>query len=369
MSSIKILTFHRAVNYGAILQTYALEKTLTKLGYNANVLDYRDNDIELPFKINNYKGMPFNKKIKKLIKNLIFYKKIKQRNSEFEKFINQNLRITESVNNEAEILKMEQSGDVYITGSDQVWNTSITKGLSDIYTLNFKSSNKKISYAASVGNIGYIEENVSEFKNKISQIDKISVREDDARETLEKLLDKDVVTTLDPTLLLSKDDWQELVKEKQYTEKEKYIFSYFVTKDEEEIKIVNYLSKKTGLRIIHTELINPGYKNVIKTIFNSGPINFLVNIKNAEYVVTTSFHATVFSIIFNKNFFVIPHKKTGARVTNLLKKLGLQDRIFSSLEDFSKYNYNEDIDWNSAEEKLNKEKEKSIYWLKEAIEK
>ena len=98
-----------------------------------------------------------------------------------------------------------------------------------------------------------------------------------------------------------------------------------------------------------------------------GPLKFLELIKNAEYVICTSFHATVFSIIFNKKFFIVPHKKTSSRITTLLNKFGLSDRIVYTLDEFSKQDYNKEINYENVNKKIEEEKEKSINWLKNAI--
>ena len=116
--------------------------------------------------------------------------------------------------------------------------------------------------------------------------------------------------------------------------------------------MVEELSKQTGLKIVHFERRNKHYKNVLKSFYKEGPISFISLIKNAEYIITTSFHATVFSIIFNKKFIVVSNSKTSSRLANLLNKL----------------DYNEKIDYEIVEKLLEKERNKSIAFLKKAIE-
>ena len=171
---------------------------------------------------------------------------------------------------------------------------------------------------------------------------------------------------MDPTLLLTKKQWENEIKTLTGN-KEKYILAYVVEKDEQYIKIVNNLSEKTGLKIIHFGKTNPGYKNVLKSAYTEGPLEFINYIKNAEYVVATSFHATVFSVIFHKKFFIIPHKKTGSRVTNLLDKLGIENRTFNTLEEFKNIDYNFGMNWDNVEERLGKERKKSLDWLEKSI--
>lgn len=364
MDKVGIITFHNAHNYGATLQVYALQKTLNNMGFDAKVINYNNKIITNQYKLIKYSKKNPIKCVKLLYKSFKNYKNNKMRYIKFEDFINNKLKLTKEYENlESDFPKM----DCYITGSDQVWNLDIVGELSNAYTLNFgEEKTKRISYAASVGDALQIRKNNMEFKKKIENLDYISVREEDAKDELQNIIKKPIEVVLDPTLLLKQEDWnKEILVENK--EKEKYILAYVVEADAEYIKIVNDLSKKTGLKIIHFELINPGYNNVLKSAYTEGPLEFINYIKNAEYIVATSFHATVFSIIFNKKFFIIPHKKTGARVTNLLNKLEIRDRIFHNLDDFENINYDLEINWELVNKKLEKEREKSLEWLNKAI--
>ena len=363
MKKIGILTFHNVMNYGAMLQAYALQSKLEDLGEDAEIIDYRNKNIENRYKIIN----PTN--IVTVMKSIIKFfmnPKIYTRNKSFHDFRNKYMKLSQKYTNEEYIKKEYTHYDFYITGSDQVWNGTITKGLSDIYTLNFPTSAKKISYAASVGSADLINQRQSEYKSKISGIDFISVREEDAKKELEKIIDKPIEVVLDPTLLINKEEWNNKLKELK-KENEKYILAYVVSPDEEYVKIVNDLSEQTGLRVIHFGFKNPGYAKVLKTAYTEGPLEFVNYIKNAEYVVATSFHATAFSVIFNKKFFIVPHRKTGARVINLLDKLEIKGRTFKTLNEFKSIDYNFDINWDSVNQKLEKERKKSINWLKNVI--
>lgn len=366
---IKTITFQRAHNYGAVLQAYALQDKIEKMGYNCQIVDYMDNNIINHYKPFYIKNLGIKAKIKTIIRNIIYYKKLTKRYNKFNNFIDKNLKLTEPINNVNDMEKaINEDDDVFIAGSDQIWNKQIVGELSDMYTLNFGSSKlKKISYAASVGNNENILNNKDEYMKKINQIDYISVREEDTKKELDKIVKKDINVVLDPTLLLTKEDWNEKISNIK-DENEKYIFAYVVKGDDEYKKIVNYLSEKTGLKIIHCELRNRGYIKELKTAYSDGPLEFINYIKNAEYVVATSFHAAVFSILFHKKFFIIPHRTTGGRVTNLLEKLNIKNRVYYNLEEFKNRDYNFETNWNSVENKLVQEREKSISWLKNAIE-
>ena len=369
MKKIEITTFNRAFNYGALLQLYALSKYLSKKDDTyVEALDYRCEKIENNYLPLNLKVNGIKNKIKNIIKFILLHKILNKKYNSFSKFIKNNIKFSASIYSKDEIRDKCKDVNVFITGSDQVWNKNMVGELSDIYTLNFDYPKaKKISYAASVGDNSLIAKNKDEYISKISQIDYISVREEDTRNELVKVIDNNINVVLDPTLLLKKDEWEKVISHLN-KEKEKYIFAYVVTPDDEYIRIVKDLSEKTDLPVVFCGIKNPGFKKTLKTMYTEGPLEFVNYIKNAEYIVTTSFHATVFSIIFNKKFFIIPHSKTGARVTNLLDKLGIKGRSFKTYEEYKNTNYNIETNWTEVNKKLNEEREKSMKWLNNALE-
>lgn len=365
MKKIDIITFHSAHNYGAFLQVYALQKILNKDNI-IEIINYRNDNIDNTYKLINPESIKTI--VKSIAKNLMYPKRNFIRYKKFEKAIKEKLKLTKRYNSEQELKKDFPKADIYITGSDQVWNTGITKGLQDSYTLNFGDmSTKRVSYAASIGKSILTEKEKKEFKEKLSTFERISVREEKAKELLAPLVNKPIEVVLDPTLLMDKQDWESEIKNLN-KEKEEYILAYTVGADEEYYKIINELSEKTSLKVIHFETRNKDIKNVLHTAYTSDPFEFMNLIKNAKYVVCTSFHATVFSIIFNKKFFVIPHRQTGSRVTNLLRKLEIEDRICNNLEEFRNKDYNFETNWKEVEEKLDKEKVKSLNWLNNSIQ-
>lgn len=361
-----ITTFYKAHNYGAMLQAFALKKVLENNNCSIEFLNYKDENIEGIYKVFSLKNKSLKNKIKEVLRFFIFYKKIKKRYSNFSNFQNKYLKETKLViDKNTKLDDVSLDVDFIITGSDQVWNKNITNELSDIYTLNFAKKNiRRISYAASIGNKKI--DNELEYKNKLAIIDKISVREETAKKILDEILpEKNITTVLDPTLLLDNNEWNKYL-DNSISKKEKYILAYVVEPDSEYIKVVNDLSEKTGLKVVHFEKRNK-YKNELESAFTEGPLGFVNLIKNAEYIVTTSFHATVFSIIFNKKFWVVPHRVTGSRVIDLLSKLKISDRAVYSLNEFQKNKFDKEIDFNEVNNILNLEREKSINWLLNAI--
>lgn len=367
MKKVGIITFHNAHNYGAILQAYALQETVKRLGNEACIINYKNKKILRPYKLIQYSKKNPVKCIKMLYNSFKNYKINKVRYDKFENFINEKLNLTMSYNSIKQLKENFPKLDCYITGSDQVWNTGIVGGLSNAYTLNFgEDSINRISYAASIGNSKIEDKYKVDYKSKLNKLNYVSVREENAKIELEQILDKNINVVLDPTLLLTREEWEKRTDNKEKIN-EKYILAYMVQENEEYKKIVKYLSKKTGLKVVHFDK-EKIYENELKREYTADPFDFISLIKNAQYVVTTSFHATVFSIIFNKKFFIVPHKKTGLRVTNLLQKLEIKNRVYYTLQDFENIDYNLKTDYEKVKEKLEIEKEKSIKFLKEAIE-
>lgn len=361
MKKIGIFTFHRAHNYGALLQAYALQ-TFLERSHDVYFIDYYNSNVYNGYKVFKPIGRNILKWPVRIYNNIANYKVNIRRNKVFNNFIVNNLKICKNSK------KTYENFDVLITGSDQVWNSYITGGLKDEYTLNVGGSNlKRISYAASVGNINIVKDNKDLYVKKLNKLDYISVREQELKELLSEYLDdKKVTNVLDPTFLLTSDEWNKIIESNEKV-KDKYILAYVVKPNDEYVKIVNELSKKTGLKVICFD--NNISENILERSIFSDPFDFIRLIKNAEYIVTTSFHATVFSIIFNKNFWVVPHSATGSRVTELLNKFKLTDRVVNSLEEFEKKEIDVAINYQKVNSIIEIESNKSKDWLLNSIEK
>lgn len=372
MKKIIITTFFKAENYGAALQTYALQEVLRGWGYDVRILNYKDSAIEDSYKLYNLRGENFLLTIRAFI-SLVFYGKRKARRSQFVEFQTKYMKIGDNeYGSSKDILNNPPEADIYITGSDQVWNSSITKEISDIYTLNFGSEKiYRISYAASIGTKEFRLDEGEIFGKKISKIDAVSVREATAKTALEPFLNgKTVEITLDPVMLRGKREWESDIPEFD-GKKEKYILAYQMERNDEYYKIVNALSRKTGLKVIYFEhrnrLDTNRYHNTLCSEFTAGPLRFLGLVRNAEYVVTTSFHGTAFSILFQKKFWAVPCREKGTRIENLVDKLHVSERAVCSLDEFEKKDYSKEIDYEKVNSALTIEREKSLQWLRDAL--
>ena len=214
-----------------------------------------------------------------------------------------------------------------------------------------------------------LSKNKETFKEKLKIIDSLSVREEKIAEELGKILNQKIPITLDPALLLPRKDWEKYTREVNISKvNEKYILVYQIGKSKKFADIVDAFSDKSGYKVIHFER-RASYKNKLFGAYDIGPFEFVNYIKNAEYVITTSFHATVFSILFNKKLWCVPLGGAGVRITDLLSKLHMKNRVINDVNDINKIDYSETIDYDSVQKLLEEERQKSINWLKGELEK
>ena len=359
MKKIGILTFHRAVNYGAVLQTYALCKSIDKLGGKPEVIDYRCKMIE------DFYFKPFSKdySIKLNIKNFLFYAKQRKRNNAFEGFRNSLIPLSkEKYYNSSEMKMTEKLYDDFIVGSDQVWNYKCIGGDSTFLLDFVTDGNKKNSYAASLGKMTMEELDKMKFSNYLADYNQISVREKDGFDIVKKSCMKDVEINVDPTLLLEKEEWNTIA---ECDEKEKFVLVYSVNLPKKVIEIGRRVAAEKGVRLIVVTLENKysPMRNEENQSFCS-PQKLLGYFANAEYIVTNSFHGTVFSVINQRDFITIKNDRAGldnSRLETLLESLGLDSRLVDD------YYVNDEIDYEEVTNRLKTLKEKSIYYLERIV--
>lgn len=359
---IGIITFHRPLNYGAILQTYALVKKINDINYDAEIIDYRNSCHEKVLNNMNFKTASG---IKARIKSLIFAKINKNKKYKFQQFTNNNIKISKIIYDQKNVNESNKEYDFFITGSDQVWNLNLTNG-DYTYFLNFvKSDINKISYASSFGYSKIPEKYKQETARSLNNYKKISVREQQAANIINDLLNKDVDVVLDPTLLLTKKEWLKISKKVTFRVPEKYILLYAVSPTKEDFEMAKKFSKIVKMKII---LINYNMKYIfgMKNCFDMGPEEFIWLIENASYVLTNSFHGTAFSINFNKEFYVRLSKKENngnSRIENIINLTKLNNRYLDENCIINK----EKINWKEVNKIINEERNRSIKFLKENI--
>ena len=348
---IGTITFHWGTNYGAVMQAYALQNVLNNMGNETEIIDY------LPIRVATIQ------KVNELcLKNFNFFKKEKN----IENFRKNELKLSiKTYKNSKALKKCRNSYDAVICGSDQIWNESFllhSESCPNLsYYLDFVAANsKKISYAVSFGTNKLSNKSNDLVLPQLQKFNSISVREKTGQEILSNINIKSEIV-LDPTLLLNKDNYNSLLDRKTFSDVQK-VFSYIIHNEQNEaIKISNYVKAQ------YSESFNGKYYDIYCGIYE-----WLNNIKNAEVVVTNSFHGMVFSIIFNTPFIVVPvhNSKMNDRLTTLLSQLDLENRIV--------YEYNSDIiekvlsapiNWTEVENKLKSLKQSSYDFLTEALNK
>lgn len=309
---VAVITYSNAQNYGAMLQVYALSNYLGKF-CNCSVVNYRQFD-DSWFKPR--------KNLKDIILSVIKINEGKKRITRYERFREQYLNLTELLSSSEELERLNDSFDLFITGSDQVWNCD--GRVNDDFFLRFvKKQKRTASYAASFGSDRIPEQVCGKVGRYIKDFDLVSIREKSGAALVEKLTGKKTPVVVDPVFLKSTQDWKALAVNPQI--KGPYIFVYSTQKSDRLNRAVKDYSEKNHIMIISTHAIS-GVPCIVRK--DIGPLEFLGYILNAEYVISTSFHATAFSIIFEKNFCVVPHSQTGARVTDLLEDANMAECIW-----------------------------------------
>lgn len=317
---IATLTFHNAINYGAILQAIALPQAIQKR-YPQNevgILDYRNPKIEekfKPFYIKKTKSMT--KKGKALIHAFLVYGMRSKKKKSFAKFLNDNVQLFPYTTKD-EI-------DKYIVGSDQIWNFDLSDN-DETYLLKFISDrNKKHAYAPSIGKT----ELSAEEKEKLQAIKNfatLSAREETAVKLIQEIDGRTPTLVPDPVFLLTADEWRE--KEERYPNiPDKYVLVYkFSDNDKPLTDFACQYARSHQLPLVIVQNSLKKYKDAV-IINDASPNQFLWLIDNAQLIVTNSFHGTAFSIVFEKEFYSETHVSRSTRITEILNLYKLSSHI------------------------------------------
>ena len=319
---VGIVTFHRAMNYGAVLQAFALNKYINDEVCDCEVIDY------IP---NNHIGKkrPFFMRLLSKIKRLLLSSSNKEPSKylKFNNFIKENMKLSsKKYLGDNDIVTNPPKYDIYISGSDQILNTTLT-GDSTAFYLSFAKDGKKISYASSFGRSEISQTEICFINEYIATFSAISVREESARQNIKNHIEKDSTLVVDPVFLLDDIVWSECFTEVKMPLH--YILVYAMEYSIAMKEAIKQMQKEYNipLFIISGNPESSSFEG--QYLDNLGPGEFLYVLKNADFVVTNSFHGTAFSIIFKKKFYCVSHTTRNTRIENLLSLVNQNDKLIS----------------------------------------
>lgn len=343
---VAIITQPLRYNYGGLLQNYALQQVLIKMGHTPITFDQ---DIWNP---------PFSVKIKIIIRSLF------AKSNPFKLFVKRNIRATSKARKIADFIRLERKykPDAYIVGSDQVWRPKYNYLLDGCF-LTFTDHPKKVAYAASFGTDEweYSKEETCRYANYLKDFKYVSVREQSAIVLCKQHFGVDAQHVLDPTLLLKAQDYLEICMP-ETGKHEKYLFTYILDTSIVKQEVVKAYCEKNGCEEVCGGRNRNGEKER-----KLGVEEWLTYLSHASFVMCDSFHGTVFSILMHRPFAVLTNDERGnARLMSLLEILGLSNRLIVNFSDLEKV-LNQEIKWETVDSKINSFRKSSLQWLSIAL--
>lgn len=371
LKKVAVITFHRAHNFGSVLQTYALQKFVQRIGQeNGTEIDYTVIDLYTTVQENLYKVFKPWRNPRNAVKNILTIphaKALRIKHGKFTRFVNGRFRLTKRYISEEELKNDPPEADYYISGSDQIWNVR-AKDFSSAYFLDFVRKGKKISYAASMGplKINWADYDAESCASALSEYAAVSVREQGSADNVAAISDVKSDIHVDPTLLLSVAEWRKVQSDANYHDGQ-YILLYCLEPTKEQLAMAKSVSKKLKLPIVVLRYNNKNdmFNHFVKK-YDSGPEDFLAYIDHAALVLSSSFHGTAFSLIYHKPFYVFNGMKDN-RIASILMKTKMAERSLESVSDTERVTL-EAPDAQVIEELLDEERQKSRLYIEETLE-
>ncbi len=352
---IATLTYQRHDNIGAMLQCYALQKKIINSGNNNVIIDYICDAADRPFSIASFRVKGLKKYLTSIIGVISRIPKVPA----FNKFRINDLVLSKKYNKRT-IHEIDGKFDGYIVGSDNVWNSKLT-GLDKNYFLDFVTDDRrKVSYAASMG---LAEPPVAEreaFAKALSHFAIVTTREEATAKNLESISGREVFDSCDPTIFLTRNEWDRIAIEPK--ESFRYVLAYHMSPSSSFVKFVKEFAKRKGLQIIYVPFPYGVCKCHMKP--SIGPYEWLGYIRNADYVITDSFHGCVFSSIYERNL-IIKVSQLGERIQNLANKLGIEERMVKTVDDAVRL---PELDYSEVRERLDRYRMQGIKNLNKILD-
>lgn len=355
---IGIITFHFSINYGAILQAYALQKTLEKMGHEVEIIDYQpDYHVQRHNWTWRFGGLH--------VRNFV----LPGLRKKFSDFSSRHLQFTPRTYCSLNELKQDPpAADAYICGSDQIWNPDLTN-LDPAYFATFGTQSiKRIAYAASFGKTSLTQTEKEAFKQCIQYIDHISIREQAGIDLANNVADVRAEWVLDPTLLM--EDYEPITAPAPF--RQKFVLMLNLQNNPLLNQAAEYVSNETGYPLVVLNNLSMKFWSLKGKRCYPSPEGYLGLIKSAECVVTNSFHGTVFSVLFRKPFLTTSLSEAKAdknnRMTGLLASCGLTGRFINKFSNatISKA-LSEKIDWVQTNRSIETQRKSSLNFLNTAL--
>jgi hypothetical protein len=377
MDKVGLITLYRN-NYGSALQCFSTMLTIRKLGYDPFLLLESSSD-SLPLLMKKAYRIAFRSLIYKN-----YWHERKTMNMSIAKdshiltedskaainiFIEKKLSPLEKTS--AQLTSLAHSGEwkYFITGSDQVWNAS--RVIQDLYLLRFAPSQKRVAFSASFGTKDVANFNIPVLKRELPKFRAISVREESGRKIVKDLTGREVERLADPVVLLTKDEWVDVAKDGRKID-EPYIFVHFLNEPNQvAVDSINQIQSQTNSKVFCLGYKQNGFSKLNNVEFvDGGPEDYLSLIMRADYICTDSFHTCMFSIIFSKNFYVFKRqylhgKSQGERITDLLKRYQLGDRLIENINDID---FTGTLNSSDLKKIIDEERKRSLAFLESSLQ-
>lgn len=370
MKKVGIITFHSAYNYGSVFQAFATQEAVKKLGYEPEIINYR-----LLEQSRIYSNIRFGYGYKELIKDMTLLPSYAKRNKKyrkFENFFSDRLVLTEKVETPEEVEKIWNTYSVVISGSDQIWNKHSLEleanswDFMNPYLLKGYSG-KKVSYASSTANM--TPDELKKIAPYIKDFSAVAMRENSSAEQISCLIGRPVSAVLDPTFLLTKEEWISAMSLKETSGDDILYYSLGGLKTFRRIKndLIAMANRNHCRVIVVTPFCHVSKSGVFEPHIEYGPEEFLNCLLNARMVVTDSYHGTILSVNFGKNVYSLCKSGNSEfRKTDILKRIGMEDRIVSDPDDLISKEF-EDIDYDKVYSELDKYRTQSKKYLESSL--
>lgn len=354
---VGIMTYHFVNNFGGSLQAYALSKTIEKLNNEKTIIiDFRHPFIRFTDSVRLF---PITSNVKEFMSGIMTFVNRKERVKKFKDFQQNYFTLSKRYNSSKELYKDPPALDKVVFGSDQIWNSIVTFGVEPAYFGDFiKDKYSKFSYAASFGVDSINDTEKEKLSKYIVNMGDISVREKEGQKIIKNLTGRDAKKHVDPTFLLTRKEWEDICIKPEC--ESSYILVYMMQPNDRIYDYTKKLKEKLNKKVIIISRYGykPGFADEV--IVGIGPREFLGLFSNADFVCTNSFHGLVFSIIFEKDFFVIPSNRFNSRINNTIELFDINIENSSSI-------LKNDYDKKKVRDIIEMERKKSMDYLKKNL--